>query len=209
MRGIKTAIQNNLQLRSGSRKTARPIIIKGWNVTVFLGAQPLQPGFAGMQIHHPDTGPGNMRDKIIQTRLGVHIINANAAFDCHRQVGCPPHGGHAFSYQCGFSHQASAEPARLNTVGRTADIQIDFSISIGCRRRHRLRQARRITATKLQRCRNCAVQVGPCKRQQPVTIAMNDRLGSHHFGEAQCRRCNQPVKQPAMPVRPVHHGGNT
>jgi hypothetical protein len=35
---------------------------------------------------------------------------------------------------------------------------------------------------------------------------MNDRIGNNHLGVEQGPLAQLPVKEPAMPVRPVHHG---
>ena len=82
--------------------------------------------------------------------------------------------------------------------------QIDFRVTVipaNCRRSG---QHRGITAAKLQRNR----LLKRVKTQQPVPVAMPNGLRRHHLSIKQRMPRELAVEEPAMPVRPVHHGGN-
>ena len=94
--------------------------------------------------------------------------------------------------------------ARLHPVAGAADVQVDLVIApVACDPRG-LRQFRRIRTTQLQGHR----MFGGVVIQQPGPVAMNDGGCRDHFRIKQGPAGHEPVKDAAMPVRPVHHGSD-
>ena len=202
---VQTAIQDDIEIGPPCGNPRSAAIIKRGNVAVLLWAEAVQPRLAGVKIDHRHTGIGHGVDERIKAGFRVHIINPDPAFDRYRQVGGRTHRRHAVGNQHRFRHQAGTKTSRLHAVGRAADIQIDLGIAV-IRSKARCRSKPcRVAATKLQRNANPRFYIFRCLRQQPVTIAMHNRIGCHHFGEQQCVGRDVAVEMPAMPVRPVHH----
>ncbi len=70
-----------------------------------------------------------MSGEAVETLLGILVVDANAAFDRHRQVRRVAHGAHAIGHQRRLRHQAGAEAAGLHPIGRAADIEVDLVIA--------------------------------------------------------------------------------
>ena len=104
------------QIRTTRGKPARPRIVQRWDIPVFLWAESLQPGFAGMQVEHPDTSRAKRINKQVKTGLLIHIVNANTAFDRNRKISFGLHRGNTFSNQIGLGHQAGTKTTGLHTV---------------------------------------------------------------------------------------------
>ena len=50
--------------------------------------------------------------------------------------------------------------------------------------------------------------LGRIEPDEPRPVAMDHRAGGDHLGIDQRAARQRPVEEPAMPVRPVHHGGD-
>ena len=59
-------------------------------------------------------------------------------------------------------------------------------------------------AAELQRDRVLARRIA----EQPLAVAVDDRLGGDHLGVEQRAPRQQTMEDAAMPVRPVHHRGD-
>ena len=113
-------------------------------------------------------------------------------------------GGDALGHQRRLAHQAGAEASGLYPVARAADIQVDLVVAEGFRDARALRQGLRVAAAQLQRHRMLVRMEG----QQPLARAVQDRPGRHHLGIEQRVPADLAQEVPAVPVRPVHHGGD-
>ena len=152
-----------------------------------------------------DTAFGNAADKCIKPGFGVHIIDADPAFDRHWPAfGSILHGVQAIAHQFGLGHQAGTETPRLHTIRRAADIEVIFSIAVRGGKTHGLSQTRRITAAQLQGD-GIITAIAMMATQQLLTVTVDDRIGSDHFRIQHRRRRQHAVEDTAMPVGPVHH----
>ncbi len=134
----------------------------------------------------------------------ILIVNADAAFDRHRNRHRRLHGGNAIADPLRLRHQAGAEAAVLHAVGRAADIEIDLVIAeVGANPR-RGRQRLRLAAAELQRDR----VLRRIERQEPRPITMQHRAGGEHFGIEQRPPRQQPMEIAAVTVGPIHHRGD-
>ena len=134
----------------------------------------------------------------------ILIVDADAAFDRHRDRHRGLHRRDAIADERGFRHQAGAEAAVLHPVGRAADIEIDLvETEIGADARAVSKRAR-LAAAELQRQR----MLGRIEPQQPRAVAVQHRAGGEHFGIEQCAARQQAMEEPAMPVGPFHHRRN-
>ena len=137
----------------------------------------------------------------IERELRILVIDPDAAFhrdgNAHRALHRRDAGGDELRLR----HQAGAEAAILDPVGRTADIEIDFVITEVFADPRRGREIGRIGPAKLQRHRMLA----RIEAEQPLPIAMNDGAGGDHLGIEQRPPRQQAVKHPAVPVGPIHH----
>ena len=178
-----------------------PVIIERRNGAVFLGAQALEPGLAGMDIERIDARADHGIGETVKALLGILIVDADAALDRHRPIGGVAHGTHAIGNEIGLCHEAGAELARLHPIGRAADIEVDLGIVVGLGQRNGPGQFSRIGAAQLQgNGRFPGVEA-----QMAVGVAIHDRGTGDHFGEKQGFARQQPMEVSAMPIRPVDH----
>ena len=99
---------------------------------------------------------------------------------------------------------ATAEAPGLHAVGRAAAVEVDLVVApVGSDARS-LRQQRGIAAPQLQRQRLFAA----VEAEQALAIAVDDRVGVHHFRVQAHTRCQHAMEHAAMAIGPVHHGGN-
>ena len=140
----------------------------------------------------------------IERLFRVLLVDADAALDGHRHVDCRLHGRDAIADELGLAHQAGAEGAALHAVGRAADIEIDLVVAEVRADGGGLRERVRLRAAELQRHRMLA----PIEADQPRAVAEDDGVGGHHLGVEQRATRHEAMEEPAMPVRPIHHGGD-
>ncbi len=133
--------------------------------------------------------------------MRILIVHTDAAFDGDRNRHGLAHGSDAFADQRGLAHQRGAEASRLHAVRRTADVQIDLVIAKIRTDARTLRQFRRLRAAELQR--DGMLDCG--KADQPLAVAVQDRIGRHHLRIETRAAGKQAVQDPAMPIRPIHH----
>ena len=103
-----------------------------------------------------------------------------------------------------LGHETRSEASLLHTIRRTADVEIDFVIAKGRTDGCGLCKLCGIGTAKLER-------YGMLRRiepQKPLSIAMQDRFGRHHFSVEQGMPRQLAVEEAAVPVRPIHHRGN-
>ena len=104
-------------------------IIERRHLAVLARRQALQPGLARM--HDQRVGAGRL-DRVGECRqrlLRVLVVDADAAFDRHRNCDRRLHRGDAIADQRRLRHQAGAEAALLHAVRRAADIEIDLVVA--------------------------------------------------------------------------------
>ena len=94
-----------------------------------FGDKPFEPRLARMHDKCRATGRGDDIDEALQIRFIILIVDADAALDGDGDRLAGPHRRNAICNELRLRHQASAEAAFLNTIGRTTDIEIDFVIA--------------------------------------------------------------------------------
>ena len=153
---------------------------------------------------HPervDAGREHRVGERVERDLGVLLVDADPAFHRDRDRDRLLHRGDAFGDQLRRAHQAGAERARLHAVGRTADIEVDLVIAERLADARRLGELVRIGAAELQRDR----LFDRVEAEQPLARPVDHRVGHHHLGVEQRAARQLAMKEPAMPIRPIHH----
>ena len=143
-------------------------------------------------------------DEVGQHGFGVLVIHADPALDRHRHRAFGDHRGDAIGHQRRPLHQHRAKAARLHAVGRAADVQVDLVIAPVAGNAHGLRQFRRVGPAQLQRDRVFGIAVV----EQPRTRAVDHGGGGDHLGIQHRTPRHLAMEEPAMAIRPVHHGRN-
>ncbi len=202
--GLDAAVQHDLEIGARRFQAIDARIIERRNLAVLFGRQPLEPGLARMHDKRRATGGGDTIDEALKVGLLVLIIDADAALDGDGRRLARPHRGDAGRDEFGLRHQAGAEAAFLNAIGRTADVEIDFVVAEIRRDACRLGELARIGAAELQRDR---VLFGR-EAEEPRPVAMNDGVGCHHLSIKKSMPRQLAVEDAAMPVRPIHHRGD-
>src|SRR5215813_4423192 len=80
----------------------------------------------------------------------ILLINADAAFDGHRNAYSGFHCSYTISNQPRFGHQARSEPALLNAIRRATNVEVDFVVTELGADPGRLRERMRVAAAKLK-----------------------------------------------------------
>jgi hypothetical protein len=92
----------------------------------------------------------------------------------------------------------------LHALGRAAAIEVHLVIPEAFGNARRLGQLLWLAAAELQDNRMlCFI-----KADQSLAITMDQRIRRHHFRPQQRAFRQAPMKRPAMPVSPVHHGSH-
>mmetsp|Transcript_29497 Transcript_29497/g.57879 ORF Transcript_29497/g.57879 Transcript_29497/m.57879 type:complete len:226 (-) Transcript_29497:299-976(-) len=195
------AVDRNVQVRKILFHPHDQGIVERRNITVFLGTEALQPGFASMD-RDPLTASGHdAGQKFGQDDICVLIIHANATFDGYFGVHSGAHRHNTIGHEARIAHQDGTKCARLDPIRRAAAVQIDLRIARRLPQLGRLGQFRRIRAAQLQRhrmFRRIMVQ----QMQRPPA---HQRRRGHHLCIEQRVRAQQPVQVPTMAVGPIHH----
>ena len=171
------AVDRNVQLGPLALQPPHQSIVQGRHVAVLLGRQALEPGLARMDDEDldPDGGAGVHRGE--QADLRVLVVDPDPAFDRGGHGHGLPDRRHTVGDQRRLAHQTGAEPARLNPVRGTADVQIDLVIAVGFTDPGRLGQLFRIGPAQLQGDR----MFDRVKPQQMIPIPMQHRRRRHHL----------------------------
>ena len=198
------AVDDDLKVRIGALETIDAIIIERRDVAVLARRQSVEPGFT--RVHDQRIGAGQLhflRERI-ERCFGILVVDADAAFHGHGDRHRGLHRHNAVSNKIGLGHQTGAEPAFLHAVRRAADIEIDFTIAEIRPDARAFLQLPRIGASKLQRDR----VLESVKAEQPLAITVDHGAGRDHLGIEHRPAREQPMEEPAMPVRPFHHRGD-
>src|SRR4029079_10499717 len=198
-------IEHNLQVGMCRLQPIHERIIERRLFTVFTWRQTFEPGLSSVDNEGIGTGGFHGLSKIKKGTFGILFINADAAFDGHRHRNGGFHCRHAIADQPRLGHQAGSEPTFLNTIRRASNVEIDFVVAEIGADAGRLRKCLRIASTKLKANR----MLERVKGEKTPTIAMQHRARREHLRVDQRMPCEQTVKIPAVPVRPVHHRRDT
>jgi hypothetical protein len=196
------AIDDDRHVGQRALQAIDPVIVERRDVAVFLRRQALQPGLSGVHDQRVRAGLDHAARQRIERRFRILIVDSDPAFHGDRNLHRALHRGNALGDEFWLRHQAGAETALLDAVGRTADVEIDLVITEIFADHGRRRQIARHRPAKLQRQRILA----RVEAEQPRPIAMQDRAGRQHLRVKPRPPRQQTVEHPAMPVGPIHHG---
>ena len=142
--------------------------------------------------------------KVTHKIVALHLVNADAVLDRHRNADRIAHGFDAIGHQLRFGHQTRAKRSALHPLRGASAVQVDFAVAPLLAKLGGFGQVGRFAAAQLQSHRLLfGVEV-----QVPRHIAVQQRTGGDHLGVKQRVASQQTVEVPAMPVGPVHHGGD-
>jgi hypothetical protein len=147
---------------------------------------------------------GHGVDEALEIGFRILIVDADAAFDSDGDAHALLHGGDAGGDQIRLGHEAGAEAALLHAIGRAADVEIDLVVAQRFADGRRLGELRRIGAAELQRQRF----LFSAETQEACAIAMDHGIGRDHLRIEKRMARHEAVEVPAVPVRPIHHGGD-
>ena len=140
----------------------------------------------------------------VERDLRILVVDADPALDGDGNFDRALHRRNALGDQRRLRHQAGAEAAVLHPVGRTADIEIDFVVAEILADLRSGGEIARVGTAELQRHRMLA----RIEAKQPRAVAMDDGAGRQHLRVEPAPPRHQTVEDAAMPVGPVHHGGD-
>jgi hypothetical protein len=89
----------------------------------------------------------------------------------------------------------------LHALGRASAVQIDLVIAVRLPERRAAGKIGRLAAADLQRDR----MFSGVEAQVPLDVAVDKRASGYHLGVNHRMRRKLAEKEPAMPVRPIHH----
>src|SRR5262249_26124739 len=135
----------------------------------------------------------------------ILLIDTDTAFDGHGNAYSGFHCSYAISNQSGFGHQAGSEPAFLNAIGGTANVEVDFVVAELGADAGRLCARMRVATAKLKA--DGVFEWVEAKKARAV--ATQHRARGEHLGVDQCMSCEQTVEIPAVAIRPLHHRSDT
>ena len=169
--------------------------------SIFARAQAIEPSFTRVYDKTLAATVSDLTHKVFHHLITVITINAEPAFDGHRNLYGRLHRGHQRINQLRFCHQTGTETTRLDTIARAAAVDVDFIVSVGFANRCSLRHLDRIGTTELQHQRGI-VSVGV---QKVITITMNNRFGGQHLGVQQGMPSQLAGQKTKMPIGQLHH----
>ncbi len=137
----------------------------------------------------------------VESRFRILVVDADAAFHRDGNRDGRLHRRDAVADQRRLAHQAGAEGAALDAVGRAAAVQVDLVITEIGADAGGLRQQSGIVAAELQRDR----MLDCVEADQPLAVAADHGLRGHHLGVEPGATRHQAVDDAAMPVGPIHH----
>ncbi len=161
------AVEHDRQPRMAKLEPIDQRVVEWRHIAVFARRQPGEPGLARMHDQRIDPGRLDRRGQALQRHFRVLVVDADPAFDRDRDRDRSLHGGDAFGDQLRLRHQAGAEAALLNPIGRTADVEVDLVVPEVRANAGASRKRGRVAAAKLQRHR----VLGFVESDQPGAIA--------------------------------------
>ena len=112
------------------------------------------------------------------------------------------HGGDALGHQLRLRHQAGAEASLLHAIRRAADVEVDLVVAEAPRRSPPPRRAWPASEPPSCSATGCSSGEKPSSRSRsPRSTASAVTISV--YSSALPRQ--QPMEEPAMPIRPIHH----
>jgi hypothetical protein len=180
------------------------VVAQGRDRAVVLGVEALEPGFAGMDGEMLAACAADDRHEFDHIFVAIAIVYANAVLDGHGQACRSDHGGDGLGDAIGLEHQAGSEVAALDAVAGAADVEVDAVVAPGFGEAGAVGEAGGVIAADLE---DEGFFVGG-EAEEPIEVAMDDRLGGDHFGVEHHPPTDLPRKEAEMPIGALHHRRN-
>ena len=142
--------------------------------------------------------------KVCQQLVGILVVDADAGLHRHRNAHRVLHGRHRGCHQVRLGHEAGPKARPLHPVAGAADVEVDLVIA---RRRPGPRRHRQLLRHRTAQLQGDGV-FGLMKGEKAISVAMDDGATGHHLAIEQRPARDQPQEIAAMPVGPIHHGGD-
>ena len=201
---LDATVDDDGEIRARGLKAIDALVIERRNLAVLFRRQAFQPGLAGMHDERSAAGFRHAIDEALEISLRVLVVDADAALHGDRNGHGVRHRCEAQGDEIGFRHQAGAEAAFLHAIGGAADVEIDLTVAEFGADARGFSQFGRIGPAQLQ----SHGLFGGIEPQEPFAIAVQDRFRCHHLRIEQGMPRQPAMEGPAMPVCPIHHGGN-
>ena len=116
--------------RSGCARLSRDqVVVERRNVRLSLGLRPSSQALRACTMSAAAPAALTAADEAEQRLARLLLVDADPAFDGHRNGDRRDHRLDAVGDQRGLAHQAGAEPAALHPVRRAAAIEVDLVIA--------------------------------------------------------------------------------
>src|SRR5258708_31494027 len=161
------AIDDDAHSRQRGLEPIYPVVVERREVTILLRRQSIEPGLAGVDDQRIRAGGDDAARQRIQRDFRILVVDADPAFDGHRNADRALHGVDTGGDQCRLRHQAGAKPAILHAIRWTADIEVDFVITEILANFRTRREVSRLGAAQLKRDAMFAY----IKTQHPASFA--------------------------------------
>ncbi len=176
-------------------------VIERRHAAVVLWRKSFEPRLAGVHDQRIGAGGEDRLGKDAQRLFRLLIVDADAAFDRHRDGHGGLHRADAIGDKRWLAHEAGAESAILHALGRATDIEIDLVIAEIGRDAGGLRK---IGGSEPPSCTRDRM-LGGVKAEQARAIAMQQGGGGDHLRIEPGAARERAMEDPAMPVGPFHH----
>ncbi len=143
-------------------------------------------------------------DEVGHVFVAIAIVYADAVLDGDGKACGSDHGGDCLGDPIGLEHQAGSKIAALNAIAGAADVEVDAVVAPGLGEAGAMGEATGVIAADLE---DEGLFLGG-EAEEPIEIAMDDRLGCNHFGVEHHPPTDLPRKEAEMPIGALHHGRN-
>jgi len=201
VKALQTAVDGNVEPGERPLHGVDKRIVERRNLAVLLRAQTLEPGLAGVDGEGSHAGRGHGAQEGGQNLVRHLVVHPDAALDRDGPGLGRDHRRADVGHAPGLAHEDSAETARLDPVGRAADVEVDRVVTVVGSDPRGFGEFCRIRSAELRHDRLFPGVVV----QEMIRPPTHERGGRDHLGVEKRvpRQC--PVERPAMPVGPVHH----
>src|SRR5664280_1415029 len=173
------AIEDEAETRKVMLQAVDRLVAQRRHLPVFLRAQAMQPGIAGMDDEDLATAPlADGADEIAHESVVLEAIDADAMFHGHRNGNGVAHRLDAIGDQLGLGHETGAERAALDPLARAAAVEVDLVVAPTLTEPRTRGESRRVAAAELQRKRSLfAVEI-----EMARCVAVQQGARGHHLG---------------------------
>jgi len=128
-------VDDELEVRKVALERIDEVVLERRDFAVLLRREALEDGFPGVHDERVAAPFVDRAYKVAELIIALLVVDANAVLDSYGHLHCCPHRGDAVADELGLCHKAGSERAARNTLGRTADVHVDFVIPVSLRNR--------------------------------------------------------------------------